>query len=100
MESTTPTKPGTDWTLFRWLIGLTILGGVAWAPRSPLLFYALCAGTPVTSYEADLNHDGYVSVIEAGYACSVDSRTVMRDGKSCTQYVSRVDWRPIKEVCE
>ena len=100
MAPTSETKRGTDWTVLRWLTGLTALGCLAWAPRSPLLFLALCAGTPVESHEADLNHDGYVSVIEAGYACNVDSRPVTHDGRSCTEYYSKADWRTIKEVCE
>lgn len=100
MAPTPPTKPRTDWTVLRWLTGLTILAGLAWAPRSPLLFFALCAGTPVEMYEADLNHDDYVSVIEAGYACNLDSRSVTRDGHACTEYYSRADWRTIKEVCD
>lgn len=93
-------KRPTDWTVLRWLTGFTCLGMLAWAPHSPLLYFALCAGTPVEMYEADLNHDGYVSVIEAGYACNVDSRPVKHDGRACTEYYSRADWRPIKEVCE
>lgn len=93
-------QPQTDWTVLRWLTGIAILCGLAWVPRSPLLFVALCAGTPVNFSEADLNHDDYVSVIEAGYACNVDSRPVRRNGHACTEYYSRVDWRTIKEVCE
>lgn len=100
MTPPSETKRRTDWTVLRWLTGLTVLGLVAWAPRSPLLFFALCAGTPVEMHEADLNHDGYVSVIEAGYACNVDSRPVTHDGRACIEYYSRADWRPIKEVCE
>lgn len=100
MAPTSPTKPRTDWTILRWLIGLTILGGLVWAPYTPLLYFALCAGSHVEAYEADLNHDGYVSVMEAGYACNVDSRPVKHDGQTCTEYYSRADWRPIKEVCD
>lgn len=100
MAPTARTKPGTDWTVLRWLTGLTALGFLLWVPRSPLLFFALCAGTPVESFEADLNHDGYVSVMEAGYACNVDSRPVKHEGKVCTEYFSRADWRKIKEVCD
>ena len=84
----------------RWLAGLTSLGILVWIPQTPVLFLALCAGTPVEFYEADLNHDDYVSVIEAGYACNLDSRPVKRHGHSCTEFYNRVDWRPIKEVCE
>ena len=93
-------QPFTHADLARWLIGILILAGLVWAPHSPLLYFALCAGTPVESYEADLNLDGYVSVIEAGYACNVDSRRVQHDGRSCTRYYSRADWRTIKEVCD
>lgn len=99
-SQTSPTTEKTNWTLFRWLMGLTLLGGLVWAPRSALLFYALCAGTPVEIGEADLNHDGYVSVMEAGYACNVGERAFVRDGHSCKEYYSRADWRPIKEVCD
>ena len=100
MAPTSETKRQTDWTVCRWLTGLSILACLAWAPRTSLLFLALCAGTPVELDEADLNHDGYVSVIEAGYACNVDSRPVKHDGRSCTEYYSKADWRTIKEVCD
>lgn len=38
--------------------------------------------------------------MEAGYACSVDSRPVKREGHFCTQYYRGADWRTIKEVCD
>lgn len=93
-------RPVTPADILRWLVGITILGGLVWAPRSPLLYAVLCAGTPVEFYEADLNHDDYVSVMEASYACNVDSRPVRHDGRACTEYYSRADWRTIKEVCD
>jgi len=84
----------------RWLAAFVALGILVWIPRTPVLFFALCAGTPLEFYEADLNHDEYVSVVEAGYACNLDSRPVKRHGHACTEYYNRVDWQPIKEICE
>lgn len=100
MAPTPRVKRRTDWTVLRWLTGITMLGGLVWAPHTPMLFYALCAGTHVDFPDADLNHDGYVSVTEAGYACNVDSRAITRDGHACTEYYSRADWRTIKEICD
>lgn len=86
--------------VLRWLIGLAALGAVMWMPFSPALYYALCAGSHVSQSEADRNHDGFVSVSEAGYACNVASRTVERRGMRCQEFYNRVDWRQVKLVCE
>jgi hypothetical protein len=83
----------------QWIVALTALGCVAWLPHTPALFMALCAGTHIEFYEADLNRDDYVSVTEASYACNVDSRPVRNAGRSCTEYYNRVDWRPVKLEC-
>ena len=88
------------WEITRWAVALSILAWVAWLPHTSALFFALCAGTHVESHEADLNHDGYVSLSEAGYACNVDSRPVSHHGRVCTEVYNRVDWRPIKEYCD
>lgn len=93
-------RPGTISTVIHWIGGMGILAMLVWLPRTSALYFALCAGTHVEAYEADLNHDGYVSVVEAGYACNVDSRPIRRDGKSCIQYYNRVDWRQVKLDCE
>jgi len=100
MTRTSQAKQSAFLELSRWLAAITALGILVWIPRTPVLFFALCAGTPLEFYEADLNHDDYVSVAEAGYACNLDSRPVKHHGKACTEYYNRVDWRPIKEVCE
>lgn len=100
MTANTPTRPRSIWTLVRWLGACAILAGLVWLPRTPALFFALCAGTHIESFEADLNHDGYVSVGEAGYACNVDSRSTTRDGRACTEYYNRVNWRTIKVECK
>ena len=94
------TRPGAFGELTRWIAMIVLLGGLAWLPRTSALFFALCAGSHVDWEYADLNHDGYVSVIEAGYACNVDSRPVRRNGRMCTEYYNRVDWRPVQEVCD
>lgn len=83
----------------QWIVVLTTLVCLAYLPRTPALFMALCAGTHIEFYEADLNHDDYVSVTEAAYACNVDSRPVRNDGRTCTEYYNRVDWRPVKLEC-
>lgn len=83
----------------QWTVAVTALVCLAYLPRTPALFMALCAGTHIEFYEADLNHDDYVSVTEAAYACNVDSRPVRNDGRSCTEYYNRVDWRPVKLEC-
>ena len=84
----------------RWLSGLAILGSLMWLPRTAALFVVLCAGTPVEKDEADLNHDSYVSVTEAGYACNVESRAITRNGRACTEYYSKADWRTVKVQCD
>lgn len=86
--------------VLRWVIGLLVLALAAWMPRSPALFVALCAGTRVSHSEADLDHDGRVSLPEAAYACNVESRTVMRKGRTCTEYYRRVDWHQVELICE
>lgn len=93
-------RPRPIWTVLQWLAAFALLGGLLWLPRTQLLFVALCAGTHVEKNDADLNHDGYVSVNEAGYACNVDSRSVTRKGRTCTEYFNRADWRTIKMICD
>lgn len=100
MTPTSRRRPRAIWEWARWLGAIAILGILVWLPHTPALFFPLCAGTHIEFQEADLNHDGYVSVGEASYACNVDSRPTTRDGHACTEYYNRVDWRPIKEVCE
>lgn len=83
----------------QWIVALTALFCLSYLPRTPALFMALCAGSHVEFYEADLNHDAYVSVTEAAYACNVDSRPVRNEGRMCTEYYNRMDWRPVKLEC-
>lgn len=98
--TTNPTDHGVASEALRWLVGASLLGLLAWAPHSPALYYALCFDAPVTYAEADLDTDGHVSVREAGYACNVDTRPVRQDGRTCIEFFSRADWRPIKTVCD
>lgn len=84
----------------RWTSCLAGLAVLAWLPRTSALFFALCAGTPVEHYQADLDQDGYVSLVEASYACNLDSRPVHDRGRVCTEYYNRVDWRPVTLVCD
>jgi hypothetical protein len=91
-------RPLVEWG--RWLLGLVLLAGLAWLPHSPALYFVMCAGTPVTAQEADLDHNGRVTFMETAFACNVDSRPVAHRGQNCTEYFSRADWRQIKLVCE
>jgi hypothetical protein len=93
-------KPSGIWGITRLFATIAMLAVLVWLPRSSALYYALCAGTHIESQEADLDHDGYVSVMEASYACNVEARPVKRNGRACIEYSNRVDWRPIKEECE
>jgi len=65
MTRTSQAKQSAFLELSRWLAAITALGILVWIPRTPVLFFALCAGTPLEFYEADLNHDDYVSVADA-----------------------------------
>ncbi|MGQ0619805.1 MAG: hypothetical protein ACT4QA_07805 [Panacagrimonas sp.] len=100
MSPKSQTRAETKRSPLEWVAALVVLGGLIWLPHSSLLFVALCAGTHVEETDADLDHDGYVSVSEAGYACNVDSRSTTRDGHACTEYYNRRDWRTVKLVCE
>jgi hypothetical protein len=84
----------------RWAAGLSILIGLAWLPHTSALYVVLCAGSQVEMADADRNHDGYVSMMEAGYACNVESRHVVRKGRHCTEYYNRMDWSQVKLVCD
>lgn len=58
------------------------------------------AGVPVTYSEADLDHDGWVSLGEALYLSDAGTRSVQRAGeRSCVEYFALKDGLPIKTVC-
>ena len=73
-------------------LGTVAISGRVW-------FWTLCASSPMSFDETDLDHNGRVSWSEAGYVCDFGRRPIVSNGKQCTEYFAYKDGLPLKVVC-
>ena len=90
--------PARKWRRAGPLIALAGILGFAAYLYAP--FLVARASVPVTFGEADLNHDGAVSLTEADYIASSGRRTYFRAGRTCTEFFAYKDGLPLKTVCQ
>lgn len=86
----------------RLAVGAVVAGLVlvlAGAYSGHLWYLAFCTSGPMTFSDVDLNHDNRVGFTEADYVCNCGVRTVVQDGKECTEYFAYKDGLPLKTVC-
>jgi hypothetical protein len=75
-----------------------IIGALAFCIRlGPFVLARM--GAPVTYTEADLDHDGWVSLTEGAYIFDAGKRHVNTGPLACTEYFALKDGLPIKTVC-
>ena len=77
----------------------TLAGGGIGLHRGNVIFEVMCAGTPITVADADVDKDGHVSFLEADYACEGGVRAVVQEGRQCTEYFDYKDGLPVKVTC-
>jgi hypothetical protein len=57
-------------------------------------------GAPVSYTEADLDHDGWVSLTEGSYLFDAGQRRFGTGSQVCVEYFALKSGHPIKTVCE
>jgi len=62
--------------------------------------YVLLMFSPFSLAEVDINKNGFVSQLEAGYYADYGKKQYAENGKSCTEYYALKDGLPLQKKCK